>query len=86
MIFAKLFKWFLSLFAKDVDSSVVFPNDMRKQIKLELMKRDMSMADIAKELGLTRQAVYMALKRGTKTGKVAEWIQKTLKIDLKKTA
>jgi predicted transcriptional regulator len=61
-------------------------NKIARRVKIALINRDMSQADIAKQLGLTRQAVYMALKRGTKTGKVAEWIQKTLKIDLKKTA
>lgn len=48
---------------------------IKKALKIELAKRDMTVADLAKGLGVKRNSVHVAIQRGYKTGKVAEWLK-----------
>lgn len=61
-------------------------NSTAKKIKIALINCGMTQADIAKKLGLTRQSVYMALSRGCRSGKVADWIRDNLNIKKNKKA
>jgi len=57
-----------------------------KRIKLGLVKKDKRISEVVRELGISRNAFYLAVERGTRTGKVADWLKTNLGIDLKKTA
>lgn len=47
-----------------------------KKIKKWLIDRDLTQSEIAKELGLSRMAIYKAMKGLTKTGKAVDALKK----------
>jgi predicted DNA-binding protein YlxM (UPF0122 family) len=57
-----------------------------KEVRLELLKIDKSISEVAREIGISRTAFYLAIKRETKSGKVYDWIKENIGIELKKTA
>jgi predicted transcriptional regulator len=54
-------------------------NELRKKLKIELVKRNSTVTALAKELGVGRTAIYMALYNLSKKGKVAAWINNNLR-------
>lgn len=57
-----------------------------KKFRIELIKRDLTQAELAEQLGVRSTAITMALLRNSTRGKVYEWIKVNLGIDLKQTA
>jgi transcriptional regulator with XRE-family HTH domain len=61
-------------------------NEIVKKFRIELIKRDLTQAELAEQLGVRSTAITMALLRKSTRGKVYEWIKSNLGIDLKQTA
>jgi len=61
-------------------------NAKLRALRMVLLEKNMTMVDLAAELGVGRTAIYRAIYFDATRGKVAEWIRKNIKIDLKETA
>lgn len=55
------------------------PNKSRKILKalrLWLLQHDKTLTQLAKDLGVSRSSIYMAIYCDAKTGRVVEWMEK----------
>lgn len=53
-----------------------------RALKVKLAENETTVVNLAKEIGVSRNTIYMSIIRGSSSGLVFEWFKKNLGIDL----